>query len=133
MEIYEQHRDPEEVRAMLGHKRLETTQVYMRIRPRHLKQAVAFYDDQAQDMLSEKQRLPGHGLRNFSEFLKHEALKHQPNHLGGPNGIRTRVSALRGPCPGPLDDGAAPERRGNWLGEEDLNLHYGVQSPASYH
>src|SRR4029450_12012089 len=27
--------------------------------------------------------------------------------LGGPNGIRTRVSALRGPCPRPLDDGAA--------------------------
>ena len=26
--------------------------------------------------------------------------------VGGPNGIRTRVSALRGPCPGPLDDGA---------------------------
>ena len=25
---------------------------------------------------------------------------------GGPNGIRTRVSALRGPCPRPLDDGA---------------------------
>ena len=44
---------PEEVRAMLGYKRLETTQVYMRIRPRQLKQAVAFYDDQAQDMLSE--------------------------------------------------------------------------------
>jgi integrase/recombinase XerC len=53
MEIYEQHGDPEEVRAMLGHKRLETTQVYMRIRPRQLKQAVAFYDDQAEDMLSE--------------------------------------------------------------------------------
>src|SRR5882724_9481240 len=53
MEIYEQHGDPEEVRAMLGHKRLETTQVYMRIRPRQLKQAVAFYDDQAQDMLRE--------------------------------------------------------------------------------
>ena len=32
---------------MLGHKRLETTQVYMRIRPRQLKQAVA-YDDEAQ-------------------------------------------------------------------------------------
>jgi site-specific DNA recombinase len=28
--------------------------------------------------------------------------------VGGPNGIRTRVSALRGPCPGPLDDGAVP-------------------------
>ena len=35
MEIYEQHGDPEEVRAMLGHKRLETTQVHMRIRQRH--------------------------------------------------------------------------------------------------
>src|SRR5262249_32614877 len=30
---------------------------------------------------------------------------------GGPNGIRTRVSALRGPCPGPLDDGAGQTRR----------------------
>src|SRR6266446_8889313 len=30
----------------------------------------------------------------------------QRNRNGGPNGIRTRVSALRGPCPGPLDDGA---------------------------
>src|SRR5262245_33484108 len=47
---------------------------------------------------------------------------------GGPNGIRTRVSALRGPCPGPLDDGA--ER---WLGEEDSNPRYVVQSHASYH
>jgi site-specific DNA recombinase len=53
--------------------------------------------------------------------------------MRGPNGIRTRVSALRGPCPRPLDDGATSVRRGNWLGEEDLNLHYGVQSPASYH
>ena len=25
--------------------------------------------------------------------------------IGGPNGIRTRVLALRGPRPGPLDDG----------------------------
>jgi site-specific DNA recombinase len=52
---------------------------------------------------------------------------------GGPNGIRTRVSALRGPCPGPLDDGATSAGRGGWLGEEESNLHYGVQSPASYH
>jgi site-specific recombinase XerD len=41
LEIYEQHRDPEEVRATLGHKRLETTQVYMRIRPQRLKQAAS--------------------------------------------------------------------------------------------
>jgi hypothetical protein len=56
-----------------------------------------------------------------------------PTTFGGPNGIRTRVSALRGPCPGPLDDGATSAGRGGWLGEEESNLHYGVQSPASYH
>ena len=58
---------------------------------------------------------------------------------GGPNGIRTRVSALRGPCPGPLDDGAAKTTRQQqppceeWLGEEDSNPRYVVQSHASYH
>jgi hypothetical protein len=50
----------------------------------------------------------------------------------GPNGIRTRVSALRGPCPGPLDDGAG-QTRGEWLGEEGSNPHYRGQNPASYH
>jgi hypothetical protein len=56
---------------------------------------------------------------------------------GGPNGIRTRVSALRGPCPGPLDDGAVYRRRadaisGKWLGEEDSNPRYQGQNLASY-
>ena len=63
---------------------------------------------------------------------------------GGPNGIRTRVSALRGPCPRPLDDGAGRasaascvyvallERR-KWLGEEGSNPHYQGQNLASYH
>src|SRR6266566_7487960 len=37
--------------------------------------------------------------------------KSERNRTGGPNGIRTRVSALRGPCPGPLDDGAGQPRR----------------------
>jgi hypothetical protein len=49
---------------------------------------------------------------------------------GGPNGIRTRVSALRGPCPGPLDDGA--DRARIWLGEEDSNPRYQGQNLASY-
>jgi hypothetical protein len=48
---------------------------------------------------------------------------------GGPNGIRTRVSALRGPCPRPLDDGAAKKI---WLGEEDSNPRYQGQNLASY-
>src|ERR1700749_3621621 len=34
---------------------------------------------------------------------------------GAPNGIRTRVAALKGRCPGPLDDGGRTEsgRRGD--------------------
>jgi hypothetical protein len=40
-----------EVRAMLGHVRLETTQVYTRIRPAKLKRAVAFYEAKALDAL----------------------------------------------------------------------------------
>src|SRR5205814_4378352 len=60
------------------------------------------------------------------------SVKHQRNYFGGPNGIRTRVSALRGPCPGPLDDGAG-QTRDEWVGEEGSNPHYRGQNPASYH
>jgi hypothetical protein len=49
-------------------------------------------------------RDPGrHGYRFREEKVPYAGLF---TDLGGPNGIRTRVSALRGPCPGPLDDGA---------------------------
>jgi hypothetical protein len=77
-------------------------------------------------------RLTGHVT--FASFLRgdvFEALKAgaQPDG-GGPNGIRTRVSALRGPCPGPLDDGAVPHP--SWLGEEDSNPRYQGQNLASY-
>ena len=54
------------------------------------------------------------------------------NSGGGPNGVRTRVSALRGPCPRPLDDGAEPTARGIWLGEEDSNPRYQGQNLVSY-
>ena len=33
----------------------------------------------------------------------------------------------------PLDDGAYPKRTRKWLGEEDSNPRYVVQSHASYH
>ena len=61
-------------------------------------------------------RLRGHVT--FASFLRGdvlEALKTgaQPDG-GGPNGIRTRVSALRGPCPGPLDDGAGQLTVSGW-------------------
>lgn len=52
MEVYEQHHDLEEVRALLGHARIETTQMYARIRPPQLKHTVAFYEDRASRLLS---------------------------------------------------------------------------------
>ena len=45
--------DLEEVRALLGHARIDTTQIYANIRPAQLKQAVAFYEKKAMEMLSE--------------------------------------------------------------------------------
>jgi len=42
MEVLEQHHDLEEVRALLGHARIDTTQVYTSIRPAQLKRAVEF-------------------------------------------------------------------------------------------
>jgi len=51
LEVLEQHHDLEQVRALLGHARLDTTQVYTTIRPPQLKRAVAFYEEQAQQIL----------------------------------------------------------------------------------
>ncbi len=42
-------------------------------------------------------------------------------------GFEPAISALRGRCPGPLDECAA------WLGMEDSNPHIRIQSPLSYH
>jgi site-specific recombinase XerD len=53
LEVLEQHRDLEEVRALLGHTRIDTTQIYATIRPAQLKRAVAFYEDKTARMLSE--------------------------------------------------------------------------------
>ena len=51
LEVLEQHHDLEQVRALLGHARLDTTQIYTTIRPPQLKRAVAFYEGQAQQIL----------------------------------------------------------------------------------
>src|SRR3989454_12046298 len=53
MEVLEQHHDLEQVRALLGHARIDTTQVYTSIRPPQLKHAVSFYEERATKMLSE--------------------------------------------------------------------------------
>jgi len=53
MEVLEQHHDLEQVRAVLGHARIDTTQVYASIRPPQLKRAVAFYEEKATQTLAE--------------------------------------------------------------------------------
>jgi site-specific recombinase XerD len=50
--VLEQRHDLEEVRALLGHARIDTTQIYTKIRPSQLKRAVAFYEDGAERLLS---------------------------------------------------------------------------------
>jgi hypothetical protein len=50
----EQHRDLEQFRALLGHARIDTTQIYTSIRPPQLKRAVSFYEDQAMRMLIDR-------------------------------------------------------------------------------
>jgi site-specific recombinase XerD len=52
VEVLEQRHDLEEVRALLGHVRIDTTQIYTKIRPPQLKRAVAFYDSAATRMLA---------------------------------------------------------------------------------
>jgi site-specific recombinase XerD len=52
MEVYEQHHDLEQVRALLGHVRLEMPQIYARIQPQQLKNAMHFYEARALEVLS---------------------------------------------------------------------------------
>lgn len=52
MEVLEQQHDLEQVRALLGHKRIDTTQIYASIRPAQLKRAVAFYEESARGILA---------------------------------------------------------------------------------
>lgn len=52
MEVLEQQHDLEQVRALLGHARIDTTQIYTMIRPSQLKQVVSFYEAPARRMLT---------------------------------------------------------------------------------
>jgi site-specific recombinase XerD len=49
MEVLEQLHDLEQVRALLGHQRIDTTQIYTMIRPAQLKQAVSFFTKSRRD------------------------------------------------------------------------------------
>ena len=49
---YQQHGDLEQVRGLLGHTRIETTQLYAQIRPAALEQTVDFSEAKALGILS---------------------------------------------------------------------------------
>jgi site-specific recombinase XerD len=51
MELLKQHHDLGQVRAMLGHARIDTTQIYASIPPAQVKSAVGFYEEKAARML----------------------------------------------------------------------------------
>ena len=53
MKVLEQHHDLEEVRALLGHARIDTRQVYTSIRPPQLKRGVVFTKPSGGRSLSE--------------------------------------------------------------------------------
>jgi len=50
--VHREHGDLEKVRALLGHQRIDTTQLYASIRPTQLKRSVGFYEEPARQMLS---------------------------------------------------------------------------------
>jgi len=53
MEVLEQHHDLEQVRALLEHSRIDTTQIYTSIRSAQIKRAVSFYEEKAIKILPE--------------------------------------------------------------------------------
>ena len=53
VEVLEQRHDLEEVRALVGHARIDTTQLYTMIRPPQLKRAVGVYEAQAERILAD--------------------------------------------------------------------------------
>jgi hypothetical protein len=52
MEMYGEDGDLEKVRALLGHQRIDTTQIYASIRPTQLKRSVEFSEAKASRMLN---------------------------------------------------------------------------------
>ncbi len=58
-EVLDERKNLEEVRALLGHARIDTTQVYTTIRPAQLKTAVAFYENRAALMLACREKRNG--------------------------------------------------------------------------
>lgn len=77
MEVLEQRHDLEQVRALLGHERIDTTQIYTMIRPAQLKQAVSFYEEPARQMLASFRSDGDSMFEEHSHVPQTRSLKHQ--------------------------------------------------------
>jgi integrase/recombinase XerC len=64
VEVLERHHDLEQVRALLGHARIDTTQIYTMIRPAKLKHGMSFYEEPARQLLEES---TDNGVSMFEE------------------------------------------------------------------
>ena len=82
--------------SLLGHARIDTTQIYTSIKQSQLKRAVSFYETKATKMLSEWGRAGVPGSRNRAMFLKHGTKNTNEIHLVAPPGHdRTCIIQLR--------------------------------------
>ena len=70
MEVLEQHHDLEEVRALLGHARIDTTQVYASIRPSPAQAGGGFLRAESRGAISRMRMRTDPGSRNIRVFLK---------------------------------------------------------------
>jgi hypothetical protein len=102
--VLEQRHDLEEVRALLGHARIDTTQIYAKIRPPQLKRRWRSTTTKPSDCWARSCALGAEsfedrrsGFAEHSNVPKTRELNTQRNRCGGSKGIRTRVSALSVP------------------------------------
>ena len=88
MEVLEQHHDLEQVRALLGHARIDTTQIYTTIRPPQLKRAVAFYEEKAlADAGRSEDGTFNSVFEEHSKVPKTRSEKRQQNRMVAPTGF----------------------------------------------
>ena len=73
MEVLEQRHDLEQVRALLGHQRIDTTQIYTMIRPAQLSKPCRFTKSRRDECWKTSEASANPCSRNIRMFLKHGA------------------------------------------------------------
>jgi hypothetical protein len=86
MEVLEQQHDLEQVRALLGHARIDTTQIYTSIRPSQLKRAVGFYEENAAREMTARSM-----FEDIAMFLKPGSQNANEITLVTPTGVEPHV------------------------------------------